>query len=285
MHYPDPSPESIFDPILNMNSGKANATNTMLYPRFRGPSGLTKSERVELSLTQRSRLALELGMYSIASLSGSTSEPFWATLHAETHSSTAAGAADLLKHIRLLRYESELVLATPVTTQMASMAKCFLDIITASNCPVDIRGCFAHVEISQISAPIGVSLAYGSVSLLHTTGDVNAQAGPDGKIVFAGCRGNVFLKSGGGIDLKITANSFDGSMEATTRDSPIRILLPRGFLSSFEMIAPAVIVRADTALQAERHQTNDQSIVRYGADEPRLRFRSFQGPIVVDNPT
>jgi hypothetical protein len=281
---PDPPPEVVFNSSFSAEFGKAGygADGALChFPHAEYSS--RKSEQVRVPLIEISRLDLELGMYTFASLAAKDTDVCVASLRAEAGSSVEAQVIELLDHIKLCRYGSELVLSTPVTTRMATMARCSLEVTTASSFPVSIRGCFSQVEIVKMSGPVTVSLAYGGVSLFETTGAVDVQTGPEGKIVYAGCRGQVVLKSAGEIDLKITDQAFQGSLLASTREMPIRILLPQDFRSSFEVIAPEVTCRADIASQLQRHQLDEEVVARYGSEQPRLRFHSLRGSVVIDN--
>jgi len=275
----DRVPDFIFNASL-----ETPYTPTSIVHLSRAKHILRKSELLEIPL-ELSSLQLELGMYTTTMLGAGEAAICLATLRAEAGGATESEAQELLDYIRLARFGSELILSTPVTNRVATMAKCALNVVTRSNCAVDVRGCFAQIEILKMTGPIAVSLAYGAATLLETTGDVDVQTGPEGRIVFAGCQGNATLRSAGAIDIKITDQVFQGSLEASTREMPIRILIPRGFRSSFEVIAPELICRADISPQVQRRQDNEQVVAHYGASEPNVLFHSSRGTVVIDNST
>ncbi len=228
-------------------------------------------------------LDIELGMYSTAKLSRGEKSFCLAKMRAEANSSAESTARDLLSQMKLKRYGSELVVFTSLAAPKKTSGKCLLDVVTPSACNVNVRGCFAHVEFLNLTGTVSASLPYSMVGLFHTTGKVDVNTGPEGRIVFAGSQGDVRLKSGGEIDLKITDPSFRGSLQANSREMPIRILLPLGFLSSFEATGSDVICRADVASKAHRIQQGGLVMLRHGADMPNLRLFSVAGPIVIDN--
>ncbi|MDQ2841192.1 MAG: hypothetical protein M3Y72_09175 [Acidobacteriota bacterium] len=159
-----------------------------------------------------------------------------------------------------------------------------MNVALSANCPLQIQGCLAQVEIVGTTGPVDAFLSYGGIFLFDTAGDINVRTAPEEKIVFSGCRGRVALRSGVEIDIKLTDQIFQGSLEASTSDEPIRVLLPEHFRSSFEASAPEVICRADIASQTQRYQKEERTILTFGgAASNAIRLESFWGPIVIDN--
>ncbi|MGA7339132.1 MAG: hypothetical protein WBX18_00955, partial [Terracidiphilus sp.] len=87
------------------------------------------------------------------------------------------------------------------------------------------------VEVRNMSGPVRVTGTGGRVTILNTTGKVEA----DGKIVdFAGSEGHVMLTSDSEIDIKLTATQFQGGLSAYAQRE-VRVRVPRGFESPLEV--------------------------------------------------
>jgi hypothetical protein len=275
-----PVPDFVFNPS---RMGRPDDAAGGLRSPLQAKHVRKKNERHELLLRDAAGLNLELGIYATARILGSSdTDTCLADLRAEARGSTELEAAELLNHIKLARYGSELVVSTPFTTRMATMAKCHLEIITPVSCPIDVRGCLSQVEIVNVSGPINISLAYGSISLFDTTGLTNAHTGPGGRIVFSGSQGRVALRSGGEINLKLPCQVFEGYLEATTRDEPIRILLASAFQSSLQARATDVICRLQAESEINKRQENEKTIICIGTRPPNIRLEALDSSIVID---
>ena len=109
------------------------------------------------------------------------------------------------------------------------------------------------VELRNMSGPVRISDVGGRVTILDTTGTVNAE----GEIVdFAGARGHVMLTSYSEIDLKLTGPRFLGNLSAYAQRE-VRVLVPHGFESPLEVMVDRkkdLVCRADFCSGMKRRE-------------------------------
>jgi hypothetical protein len=97
-----------------------------------------------------------------------------------------------------------------------------------------LNGDYAAMRVIGVDAPVHLSTTHARITLLDTTADVDARA-ESGIIDFSGDRGHVCLAADWEINLNFASQQFDGSLDAKAAQ-PIRVLLPSGFASAFEVI-------------------------------------------------
>jgi hypothetical protein len=143
------------------------------------------------------------------------------------------------------------------------------------------------VEIRDVSGPVRISAAGGRVTILHTTGIVDA----DGEIVdFAGASGQVMLKSFSEIDIKLTGPRFLGNLSAYGQRE-VRVLVPHGFQSPVEVMVDEkkdFVCRADFCSGMKQRRYGGAYIFKkYAKSEDvaldHVFFRSDHSTVVIDN--
>jgi hypothetical protein len=150
--------------------------------------------------------------------------------------------------------------------------------------PITVNGDYAAIRVIGVDGPVHLSTAHARITLVDTTGDVEAIA-ESGIIDFSGDRGHVRLYADWEINLNFTAQHFDGSLDAIAAQ-PIRVLLPPGFASAFEVIVQRkadFACRADICDHVAFHKRDGKSVFTFGSGDPALHFTSLDGPVVVDS--
>jgi len=99
--------------------------------------------------------------------------------------------------------------------------------------PITVIGDYVAMHVIGMHAPAKLSTTHARITLIDTTGDVDAKAAEFGVIDFSADRGHVHLESAWEINLSLTGQRFDGSLDAKAA-GPVRVLLPPGFTSGFE---------------------------------------------------
>lgn len=98
--------------------------------------------------------------------------------------------------------------------------------------PIVIHASFAPVEVRDMSGPVWIAGAHARAGILDTTGQVDAAAS---MIDYAGSRGRVNLSAEFGINVKMTATRFEGTMMAWSQ-GPLGMLVPPGFVTPFQAL-------------------------------------------------
>lgn len=217
----DPVPEYVFRRFLRTHQGSGGNATSFLRRSISAKHTLAKSEELEFLLEEPRVLNVELGMNVVATISeGNAEKKCSARTRAEAHAATEDMARSILDHTNLARYGSSLVVSTSLARPDGAKSDCSLDLTTPPTCGVNLLGCFCNVEIVGLTGTVSASLPYGGVTLFNTTGKVRVETGSEGRIVFVGGRGDVRLKSGGEIDLKIVDQTFAGSLIAEVASYP-----------------------------------------------------------------
>jgi hypothetical protein len=150
--------------------------------------------------------------------------------------------------------------------------------------PVTVRGVYAAVHLSDLSAGANIETTHARITILNVGPKVDARV-EEGIIDYSGHQGSARLFAGWEINLNLTSQSYTGKFEATA-DGPVRILIPQAFTTAFEASVAkhaAFVCRADIGSQISHHDRAGRVIYRFGREKPVMRFTSRNGPIVIDN--
>jgi hypothetical protein len=142
------------------------------------------------------------------------------------------------------------------------------------------------IEVMDMDGPVRVAAPRGRTKILDTTGRVDATGA---MVDFAGAKGAVDLNASTEMNPKFKAARFDGTLSATAERS-VRVLVPKGFATPFEVI---VSRRDDFACRAEfcsqvksERQKSGLYFFTYagdgGAGNIPVHLRSLHGPVVMD---
>ncbi len=138
----------------------------------------------------------------------------------------------------------------------------FLHVQAPREAPLSIHVSFGSVEVRDFAGPLRAAALHGRLTLLNTLGQVDAIGRT---IDFAGSRGRVVLSAEADINLKLTAERFDGSLVAWSQ-GPVRVRVPE---------------RLTTAVRAVVGR-RDQFVCRARLSSP-LNGRSTSGTFTYDN--
>lgn len=192
-----------------------------------------RTERMDLSLAQLPVFSMHLEP-SIFEVYGGTSDNYSVQLCAEAGAATESDANALLGEVKLTRVGKTLLLSTPKYAPERPSTS-FVQVQAPQETPITVKGESAAIRVIGMHADVKLSTTRARITLIDTTGDVDAKAGELGVIDFSGDRGHVHLESGSEINLNLTGQKLDGSLDAKAI-GPVRILLPLGFASGFEAI-------------------------------------------------
>jgi hypothetical protein len=91
--------------------------------------------------------------------------------------------------------------------------------------PVTIHNTYGAISVHDMAGPVSLSSAHARVSILNTTGNVDAYAFV---IDFAGAKGAVMLNAVEDVNVRLTAPQFEGRLSASAQRT-VRVFVPRGF--------------------------------------------------------
>ncbi len=217
-------------------------------------------------------------------VSGNTSDNYSVQLCAEAGAASESDAKALLEEIKLTREDKMLLLSTPKYVQEWP-STAFVQVQAPQETPVSVIGEYAAMRVIGMHAPVKLSTTHARITLIDTTGDVDAKAAEFGVIDFSGDRGHVHLESAWEINLDLTVQKFDGSLDAKAAE-PVRVLLPPRFASGFEATVrhkSDFVCRADICDRVSRHKRDGKFVFTFSSGDLSLHFTSLEGPVVVDS--
>jgi hypothetical protein len=152
--------------------------------------------------------------------------------------------------------------------------------------PIVVHASFTAVEVYDMTAPVRVTATHARATILDTTGKVDAAAFV---VDFAGSAGTVKLSSEQGINLKLRAPRFQGSLMAWAQ-GPVSVLVPPSFQTPFQAIVNRprdFVCRADICSNLTLKKQGSLCIFTYSGDgrtpPSALHFRSELQTLVIDN--
>jgi hypothetical protein len=241
-----------------------------------------RTDRMDFSRAEVPAFTMRLGP-SLLEVSGNTSDNYSVQLCAEAGAASENDAQALLDEIKLTRDDKLLSLSMPKFVQERP-STAVMQVQAPRKAPITVNGEYAAMRVIGVDAPVHLSTTHARITLLDTTGDVDARV-DSGIIDFSGARGHVRLNADWEINLNFTAQHFDGSLDAIAAQ-PVRVLLPPGFASAFEVIVQRnsdFICRADVCDHVVFRKRDGKSVFTFGSTDPALHFRSLGGPVVVDS--
>jgi len=241
-----------------------------------------RTDQMDFSRAEVPALTMRLGP-SMFEVSGNTSDNYSVQLCAEAGAASESDAEALLAEIKLTRDDKMLSLSMPKYVQERP-STAFIQVQAPREAPITVNGEYAAMRVIGVDAPVHLSTTHARITLLDTTGDVDARVA-SGIIDFSGERGHVRLDADWEINLNFTSQHFDGSLDATAAQ-PIRVLLPSGFASAFEVTVQRksdFACRADICDHVAFRKRDGKSVFKFGSGDPALHFTSLGGPVVVDS--
>ncbi|MCL6481027.1 MAG: hypothetical protein K6U02_04810 [Firmicutes bacterium] len=245
-------------------------------------------------------LTIVAGPAAAVSIRGSDARSWSLRLCAVAGAPTRAEAEDALQYIRMNRLGGMVSVAGKERAEQQP-ALGWVSVEAPAEAPVVVNGSYAAVEVSELSGPVRVATTHARVTLERTTGNVDAA----GAVVdFTGNRGQVRLSGMFEVNVGMTANRFEGSLEAASQ-RPVRLALPRGFESSIRVIVGRkkdFVCRADICSQFKHERSYGLHVFTYAGESsqisdggsapeqdsaasprPALLLRSENSAVVIDN--
>jgi hypothetical protein len=154
------------------------------------------------------------------------------------------------------------------------------------NAPMTIHNTYGPISVHDMDGPLRLTAALGRVSVLNTTGTVDA----DGFLIdFAGSKGMVTLNATGEININITDVQFQGALSAHASRA-VRVLVPKGFQGPLEALVAEpknLICRADFCAKMQKSRVNGWYSFTYmkdvGVPPGRIGLQSELSNVVIDN--
>lgn len=244
---------------------------------------LLRADHLAISRAELPVFSMRLGQSSVE-ISGEPVNNYSVQMCAEAGAATESDARSLLDEVKLTRADSVISLSTPKFTQEQRF-NAFVRVQAPPEAPITINGDYAAMRVIGTNAPVHLYTTHARITLLDTTGDVDAKAAEFGVIDFSGNRGNVRLDSAWEINLNFTGQKFDGCVDARAVQA-VRVLLPPGFTSGFEAIVQHkadLACRADICARVSSHKRDGKFVFSFGSGDPALHFISQSGPVVIDS--
>lgn len=169
---------------------------------------------------------------------------------------------------------------------MRGRAQCFSQFSILCPCEraVMVRGVCSALRLSDLKGGVDVQNTHGRITLLNVGPAVSARV-VEGIVDYSGHEGAVRLYAGWEVNLNFTEPMFEGTLYATA-EGPVRVLLPRGFLTAFEVSVARgaeFVCRADVGARMMRREENGRVLHSFGEEGPYIRLLSLKGPVVLDN--
>jgi hypothetical protein len=291
----EPAPEFLFerrpfrsecaDRTPTRNGITERGAQAVLVPGNQAPYLLTRPEEVTLSRADIPALTITADPSSFVAVGGSSRSDWSVHFCAQGDGQNEAEAREHLQKISMTRLGSTLSLNGPRLGERPQ-ARGFLVVGAPADAPLVIHTSFAAVEIRDMASPVRVAATHARVTILDTTGQVDANAMV---VDFAGSRGQVTLSAEAEINLKMTTAQFEGTLSAWAQQS-VRILVPPGFITPFQAMVNRpqdFVCRAEFCSKVKQEKKGGLHIFTYGGDsatapEPVLQLRSEQATVVID---
>jgi hypothetical protein len=155
-----------------------------------------------------------------------------------------------------------------------------------ANAAVVIHGSYTTVDVRDIAAPVRIAAAHARARIIGTTGQLDVTAGV---VDFAGSCGRLTLSAEAEINLKMTANYFEGTLSAWAQRT-VRMLVPPGFTTPIQVVvrrAEDFVCRTEFSSDVKQKRQGELYIFTYGVDNGGqrpavLHLRSDESTVVID---
>jgi len=156
-----------------------------------------------------------------------------------------------------------------------------------ADAPVIVDSASGAIAVHDMDGPVRLTAPHGRITVLNTTGRVDASGGI---VDFAGFSGTVSATATMEADIKITEQRFEGKVSVyAIREA--RVLVPKGFQTPMELMvrrAKDFICRADICEAMQQKKNGDWTVFTYagdgGATTDHVSVQSESSTVVVDNP-
>ncbi len=152
--------------------------------------------------------------------------------------------------------------------------------------PVTVHSAYGAIEVHDMAGPVRVSTARARVSILNTTGRVDAA----GFVIdFAGANGAVTLNATDDVNIKLTAPQFAGTLSAYA-ERAVHILIPRGYKGPIEATVNQpknLVCRADLCGKMQKKKNGGWYSFTYAGDSAaasnKVSLSSQFADVTIDN--
>lgn len=140
--------------------------------------------------------------------------------------------------------------------------------LRSTNGPISVRDFNGSLEAQAVNGPVSVKESSGTITARTTNGPISMKGGS----------GEVKLQATNGpVTVKLDGTRWDGTLDASTRNGPVTLAMPRGFLSG------VVVEASGGPVSCRGEACGEQRYNRFAEDDHgrvrRLEFGS--GPQVV----
>jgi hypothetical protein len=165
---------------------------------------------------------------------------------------------------------------------MLTSGELFVD--APSDSPLVIHGSYTGAKVRDMKGPVRVAATHARATILNTTRQVDVTAGV---IDFSGSSGRVTLSSESEINLKLSAERFDGTLSAWAQRS-VRVLIPQGFVTPFTVVvgrAQDFVCRADLCSRVAHRRQGQLHIFTHSGErtavaDPAIQLRSEESTVL-----
>jgi hypothetical protein len=238
----------------------------------------------EYSPSELAALNIDLAPTALVSITGSDSRSYLVDLVSEASCDDVQQARALLERVSLTREGGTLVLRNPPPDLPGVRCRSFLDILTPAGQGVVLTGGYSIVQFFAIRAPVTVVTSHCSLSFFDNSGAIDAISSNGGSIALVGTEGRARLDADLDINLKVTATTFRGTLEAIANGT-VRLLIPSAFTTGIEAQVRSnslFVCRSGIRSQFRRSRHGGMRTFGFGEGRPQLRLVSRHGSVVID---
>jgi hypothetical protein len=244
----------------------------------RAPYARTRLDTLNLPLNEVPALTIAAEPANWIQIAGANQDHWTVQFCAEGEGNTIDEANGNLQKVSMQRTGSLLTLNRTDARGLTGGGGNLL-LTAPAGAPVTVHS-DAVVQVHDMAGPVRVSAAHSRVTILNTTGRVDAFA----MIVdFAGSQGPVTLNATWDIEIKLTATMFRGNLSANAQRR-VQALFPPGFQTPIEIYVNRpkdFVCRADFCSKIKKDRVNflhrfTYGDVSIGADHIGLRSENSQ---------
>jgi hypothetical protein len=249
------------------------------------PFLLTRSEELTLSRRDVPAVTITADPSNSIAIGGSSRSDWSIRFCAQAEGNSEAEARGRLQQVSMTRLGSVVSIQAPVVGGKLHTRSSFV-LDAPADAPIVIHASNTSAEIRDMTGPVQVTATGARARILDTTGQVDAAAFV---IDFAASRGRVNLSAELGINLKMTALRFEGTLLASAQ-RPVRMLVPPGFTTPFQAVvnrSQDFVCRADFCSMVKQGRNYNLYVFTYagdGSETPdRVQLRSVLATVVIDS--
>lgn len=264
---------------LLSDQARANRDAVLEGPRF--PYRFTRRETHAGSTGDSSGITVSSGANNQVFVVASNERPWRAVLVTEAAAQSERDAEEALHRVAVSVSGNALSLSggdaiggRRATGQLVMLVPARAEIV--------VRTSHSSVAVLDVAGAVRVASAHARSTILNTSGAVDVSAEV---IDFAAASGHVNLRAVAGINLKITARSFDGLLVAIAGGA-LRLLVPREFSAPLRVTVPrkeALLCRTGFASEMRWTRDGDGHVSTWDADGTSVRglhLRSTQSVVI-----